>query len=161
AIGQVQGDGAASPLLDRSVTVEGVVTGNFGRHLGGWFVQDAGDGDVGTSDAIYVVADDDPGLRAGDRVRVHGRVIEHGERGRGTLTSLQATSIEVVGRGQVAPLVLDAAPADWEPLEGMHVRIDAPLTIGGQHELSRRGVLHASFGDRLYTPTELAPPGPQ
>ena len=161
AIGQVQGDGEASPLLDRSVTVEGVVTGNFGRHLGGWFVQDEGDGDAATSDAIFVVADGDPGLRAGDRVRVHGRVVEHGERGRGTLTSLQAASVEVVGRGQVAPLVLDDAPADWEPLEGMHVRIDAPLTIGGQHELSRRGVLHASFGERLYTPTELAPPGPQ
>jgi len=161
AIGQVQGEGAASPLLGRSVTVEGVVTGNFGRHLGGWFVQDEGDGDTATSDAIFVVADDDPGLRAGDRVRVHGRVIEHGERGHGTLTALQAASLEVVGRGQVAPLVLDGPPEDWEPLEGMHVRIDAPLTIGGQHELSRRGVLHASFGARLYTPTELAPPGPQ
>ena len=161
AIGQVQGDGAASPLLERSVVVEGVVTGNFGRHLGGWFVQDEGDGEAATSDAVFVVADNDPGLRAGDRVRVHGRVVEHGERGRGTLTSLQAASIEIIGRGQVAPLILDAAPDDWEPLEGMQVRIDTPLTIGGQHELSRRGVLHASFGDRLHTPTELAPPGPQ
>src|SRR5690606_12792853 len=161
AIGQVQGDGAASPLLDRSVTVEGVVTGNFGRHLGGWFVQDAGDGDAATSDAIFVVAGEDPGLRAGDKVRVHGRVVEHGERGRGTLTSLQPASIDVVGRSTVAPLVLDGPPGDWEPLEGMQVRIDAPLTIDGQHELSRRGVLHASFGDRVYSPTELAPPGPQ
>lgn len=161
AIGQVQGDGATSPLLDRTVSVEGVVTGNFGRHLGGWFVQDEGDGDAATSDALFVVAEDAPELRAGDRVRVQGRVVEHGERGRGTLTSLQANSIEVAGRGTVAPLVLDAPPTDWEPLEGMHVRIDAPLTIDGQHELPRRGVLHASFGDRLYTPTELAPPGPQ
>src|SRR5690606_17785712 len=122
AIGQVQGDGAASPLLDRSVVVEGVATGNFGRHLGGWFVQDEGDGDAATSDALFVVAEDAPELRAGDRVRVQGRVVEHGERGRGTLTSLQANSIEVAGRGTVAPLVLDAPPTDWEPLEGMHVR---------------------------------------
>src|SRR5690606_14915152 len=86
AIGAVQGSGDASPMLDRRVAIEGVVTGSFGRHLGGWFVQDAGDGDPATSDALFVVSDADPGLRAGDRVRVHGRVVEHGERGRGTLT---------------------------------------------------------------------------
>lgn len=161
AIGQVQGHGEASPLLDRTVTIEGVVTGNFGRHLGGWFVQDAGDGDTATSDAVFVVADVDPGLRAGQRVRVRGRVVEHGERARGTVTTLQAASIEPLGEGQApAPVALSAPPADWEPLEGMRVRIDTPLVIGGQHELSRRGVLHASFGERLRTPTELAPPGP-
>lgn len=161
AIGQVQGDGETSPLLDRSVAIEGVVTGNFGEHLGGWFVQDTGDGDEATSDALFVVSEAAPELRSGDRVRVKGRVVEHGERGRGTLTSLQASAIEVLGRGEVAPLVLHGPPADWERLEGMRVRIDAPLTIGGQHELSRRGVLHAGFGERLRTPTEVAPPGPE
>ncbi len=160
AIGAIQGSGDASPMLDRRVAIEGVVTGSFGRHLGGWFVQDAGDGNPATSDALFVVSDTDPGLRAGDRVRVHGRVVEHGERGRGTLTTLQASAIDIIGRGEVAPLVLDAAPDDWERHEGMRLRIDAPLTIGGQHQLARRGVLHASFGGRLSTPTELAPPGP-
>ncbi|WP_425603942.1 ExeM/NucH family extracellular endonuclease [Luteimonas kalidii] len=160
AIGTVQGDGDISPLLDREVTIEGVVTGNFGRHLGGWFVQDAGDGDPATSDGLFVVSDAKPELRAGDRVRARGRVIEHGQRTRGSLTTLEAAAIEVVGRGEVAPVVLDAPPADWERLEGMSVRIDAPLTLDGQHELARRGVLHASFGDRPFTPTEVAPPGP-
>ena len=160
AIGAVQGSGEASPMLDRTVTVEGVVTGSFGRHLGGWFVQDAGDGDPATSDGLFVVAGHDPGLRAGDRVRVRGRVVEHGDRRRGTLTSLQADAIDVTGRGEVAPLALDAAPDDWERLEGMRVRIDAPLTLVGQHQLARRGVLHASFDGRLSTPTELAAPGP-
>ncbi len=161
AIGAVQGDGKASPLLDRSVTVEGVVTGSFGRELGGWFVQDAGDGDEATSDGLFVIANDSVALRAGDRVRVRGRVIEHGEPARGTLTALQAEAIDVVGRGDVAPVVVDGAPGDWERFEGMRVRIDAPLTISGQHELARRGVLHASFEGRLFTPTELAPPGPE
>ncbi|TYT26555.1 ExeM/NucH family extracellular endonuclease [Luteimonas viscosa] len=161
AIGTVQGAGPASPLLDETVAVEGVVTGNFARGLGGWFVQDAGDGDEATSDAVFVVADEPAQLRTGDRVRVRGRVVEHGERTRGTLTTLQAEAIEVVGRGEVAPVVLAAAPDDWERYEGMRVRIDAPLTIGGQHELSRRGVLHAAFDGRLFTPTELAPPGPE
>lgn len=160
AIGTVQGRGEASPLLDRTVTVEGVVTGNFARHLGGWFVQDAGDGDPATSDGLFVVSDLDPGLRAGDRVRLRGRVVEHGARGPATLTTLQAEAIEVTGRGDVAPVVLTAPPPDWERYEGMRVRIDAPLAIGGQHQLARRGVLHASFGGRLATPTEIAAPGP-
>jgi len=159
AIGAVQGTGEASPLLDQHVTVEGVVTGNFARYLGGWFVQDGGDGDPATSDGLFVVADHAPELRAGDRVRLHGRVVEHGDRARGTLTTLQAGRIEVVGHGAVAPVVLEAPPADWERYEGMRVRIEAPLTLGGQHQLSRHGVLHASFGGRLSTPTELAPPG--
>jgi len=161
AIGAVQGDGEASPLLDRSVTVEGVVTGSFGRGLGGWFVQDAGDGDEATSDAIFVVADGPSELRRGDRVRVRGRVVEHGERARGTLTALQADTIDVVGRGEMAPVAIAGAPGNWERFEGMLVRIDAPLTVSGQHDLARRGVLHASFEGRLFTPTELAPPGPE
>src|SRR5690606_16480 len=162
AIGAVQGRGDASPLLGQEVTVEGVVTGNFARHLGGWFVQDDGDGDPATSDGLFVVSDlDEPGLRAGDRVRLQGRVVEHGDRARGTLTTLQAGRIEVTGRGEVAPLLLHAPPVDWEPYEGMRVRIAAPLTVSGQHQLSRRGVLHASFGGRLAVPTEVVPPGEQ
>lgn len=162
AIGTVQGRGDASPLLGQAVTVEGVVTGNFGRHLGGWFVQDAGDGDDATSDALFVVSDTAPDeLRSGSRVRVHGRVAEHGDRARGRLTTVQAASIELVGQAELPPpLAITAAPDDWERYEGMRVRIDAPLTIGGQHDLARRGVLHASFDGRLYTPTELAAPGP-
>ncbi len=55
--------------------------------------------------------------------------------------------------------VIDALPADWAPYEGRHVRITAPLTISGHHDLQRNGVLHASFGGRLSTPTEVALPG--
>ena len=160
AIGAVQGRGGTSPLLGQMVTVEGVVTGNFRQNLGGWFVQDAGDGDDATSDALFVTAGPQVELRAGDRVRVHGRVVEQGERG--SLTALEAERVEAVGRGdRVAPVVLASAPDDWERLEGMRVRIDAPLTVSGQHDLDRRGVLHAAFGGRLFTPTEVARPGPE
>jgi Predicted extracellular nuclease len=158
-IGAVQGRGAASPLAGETVVVEGVVTGNFRQHLGGWFLQDDGDGDDATSDAIFVLGGGDAGIRSGDRVRVRGRVTETGD-GDATLTALEAIGIEVLGRGEPpAPLVLDAPPADWERLEGMRVRISAPLTISGVHDLARRGVLVASFGGRLPTPTEVARPG--
>lgn len=159
AIGAVQGDGDASPLLGRDVVVEGVVTGNFARNLGGWFVQDEGDGNDATSDALFVLADDAVQVRSGDRVRVHGRVLEHGDDERPTLTALRATRVEALGQGSVAALSLSAPPADWERLEGMQLRIDAPLTVSGHHDLGRRGVLVASFGGRLFVPTEVAAPG--
>ena len=58
-IGTVQGSAQRSPLEGEEVMVEGVVTGNFGKHLGGWFLQDAGDGDPATSDAVFVLSDGD------------------------------------------------------------------------------------------------------
>jgi uncharacterized protein len=169
AIGAVQGRGATSPRLGEAVRVEGVVTADTGAGLGGWFVQDGGDGDPASSDAIFVTGA--PAryrgatvtLQAGDRVRVHGTVAEtaSGARAAGTLTTLEAAELQVVARGTPlpAPVEIDAPPVDWERYEGMRLRITAPLTVSGHHELARRGTLVASFGGRLRAPTEIAPPG--
>jgi len=162
-IGRIQGTGAVSAQLGREVTVEGVVTADFSVGLGGWFVQDAGDGDPLSSDALFVLS----GKRAppvpalGSRVRVTGEVIEHGRDEGRTLTALRPSGIEVLNphAAPLEPLSLHAPPEDWEALEGMLVRIDAPLTISGHHEMLARGVLIASFDGRLYAPTERAPPG--
>lgn len=162
AIGTVQGSGGRSPLEGEHVIVEGVVTGNFIRGLGGFFLQDAGDGDPVTSDAVFVeqAAESEAGIRAGDRIRVHGTVVEleAGSRN-GTLTTLQPERIEPLGQGKVEPLVLHTPPANWEALEGMQVRFETPLTISGSDQLARFGELTASFGERLWQPTEVAAPG--
>ena len=160
AIGDVQGRDVRSPREGQAVVVEGVVTGNFSTGLGGFFVQDAGDGDAKTSDALFVVhaADALPTLRTGDRVRVHGVVVEDNADNRsGTMTALRPERIEVVGRGEIARQHLKAAPQDWEALEGMWVQIDAPLTLSGTD--ARFAETTASFGGRLWNPTELAAPG--
>ena len=167
AIGQVQGDGARSPREGQTVVVEGMVTGDFRDGLGGFFLQDPGDGDAHTSDALFVVAAAGPGPAAGDaasagrRVRVEGRVVEiAGRDGTGTLTALEPDRIERIGpapREAITPVLLDAPPGDWEPLEGMRVRIHAPLTLNGLQ--ARYGETLASFGGRLWTPTEIAAPG--
>ncbi|WP_407353320.1 ExeM/NucH family extracellular endonuclease [Luteimonas sp. R10] len=159
AIGAVQGDGARSPLEGREVTVEGVVTGNFGRHLGGWFLQDAGDGDPATADGLFVLAENAFEVHRGERVRVRGRVLEHGD-GDATVTALRPLAVEPLGRGDVDAVAIAEPPDDWERYEGMQVRIEAPLTINGQHDLARRGVLVTAFDGRLFTPTEVARPGP-
>ena len=161
-IGQIQGEGARSALDGQTVTVEGVVTGVFIDGLGGFFLQDAGDGNPKTSDALFVALEDGtppPSLTAGDRVRVRGIVGERKAGGDDTLTALHAPVIQPRGTGTVAPTVLTAQPTDWEALEGMHVRIDAPLTLSGTDTLARFGELTTSFGGRLWQPSELATPG--
>ncbi|MFT3670425.1 MAG: ExeM/NucH family extracellular endonuclease [Pseudoxanthomonas sp.] len=160
-IGDVQGDGARSPLDGQTVTVEGVVTAAF-ADLGGVFMQDAGDGKATTSDALFVAFEDGtpaPLLTAGDRIRVRGIVGERKAGGDDTLTALHAPVIQSRGTGRIAPAVLTAQPADWEALEGMLVRIDAPLTLSGTDALGRFGELTTSFGGRLWQPSEVAAPG--
>jgi predicted extracellular nuclease len=108
-IGQVQGSGAVSPLLGKQVLIEGVVVrsltgdgddiaqelgetlgeGNRGRVVG-WFVQDEGDGDPATSDALFVLdrgydtslnmpAEAEFTMRMGNRVRSGDRIVVRGE----------------------------------------------------------------------------------
>jgi hypothetical protein len=160
-IGQVQGDSARSPLDGQTVTVEGIVTAAF-PDLGGFFVQDAGDGQATTSDAVFVAFEEGapvPAATAGDRVRVRGIVGERKAGGDDTLTALHAPAVQPRGKGAIAPVVLTAQPDAWERYEGMLVRIDAPLTLSGTDALGRFGELTTSFGGRLWQPSEVAAPG--
>jgi len=111
-IAQIQGDGAASPLAGQSVTVRGIVTGDFQeadsddrRNLGGFYIQDGPpDGNLETSDGIFVFDGNNPSVDVdtGDVVEVSGRVNEHfGE------TQLEAASVRVVGSGSRKPLPID------------------------------------------------------
>ena len=163
-IGAVQGEAATSPWQGREVTVEGVVSADFRAGLSGLFLQDGGDGDPLTSDAVFVRIDaaglSVPGnLAMGTRCRVTGRVVELPS-GRDSLTTIEAATLGPCRAATLpAARAIAALPADWEPLEGMRVRIDAPLTITGSHALARFGELTASFGGRQWQPSELAQPG--
>jgi predicted extracellular nuclease len=160
-IGEVQGRDSRSPLLDHQVTVRGVVVGNFAKGLQGVFVQSPeSDEDLEASDGIFVQrgAEAEPELHTGDLVEVSGTVAETGDEGR-TLTSLRDAVVKVLGKGQVQAIVLNEAPADWERYEGMLVRINA-LTVTGNDGVGAYGETRAAFGERLFQPAELAPPGP-
>jgi len=168
AIGHVQGDGARSPLEGRTVTVQGVVTADFRDGLGGFFLQDGGDGDPRTSDAVFVPIANDAsaegsGLpQVGRAYRIEGTVTELALGSHGSLlTAIVPARIEALaGRAPaVRPLTLTARPTDWEAFEGMKVRIAAPLTVTGTESLARFGELAVSFGGRLWQPSELARPG--
>ncbi len=168
SLGAVQGRAARSALEGQRVDVHGIVTGNFVSGLDGFFLQDpAGeaDDDPLTSDAVFVhwPRGSAPKVRRGDRVRVAGTVAERGT-GDDVTTSIEATEVAPMGRGAVAALVIDAAPAalaDWERYEGMWLRFSRPLTVSGNGSLLRYGELVASIGNRQWQPTERHPPGAQ
>jgi predicted extracellular nuclease len=163
-IGKVQGSGELSPMVDQEVTVRGVVTADFRSGLGGFYLQDEGDGDPATSDALYVRllegALAPPGFGVGARCEVTGTVVEAGKGAR-ALTLIQPGSVGPCKPGAQLPQpqpVL-AKPADWEPLEGMRVRIQAPMTVTATHALSQTGELLVSLDGRAWQPSELARPG--
>jgi len=154
-IGAVQGEGDTSPVEDNTVTVEGVVVGDFQDpgQLGGAFIQDPdGDGHDATSDGIFVYDPGAPALVEGDTVRVTGTVDEfHG------LTEItNVTAIGDCGDTDVpAATVLDlpADDATRERFEGMLVTIAEPVTATETYTLARYGELVVSADGRLYQPT--------
>ncbi|WIH05171.1 ExeM/NucH family extracellular endonuclease [Xanthomonas translucens pv. graminis] len=150
----------------QGVVFEGVVTARVQVGGDAYLVQDAGDGDPLTADALLVQGDADATLAPGDRVRVWGELAPRRAASLASAgtpfagRSVRAAGHTVLARAQPLPLqVLDAAPADWSALAGMRVRIDAPLTVVDTDALAKAGELGVAFGGRLWQPSEIAAPG--
>lgn len=168
-IGAIQGDGALSPVLGRSVEVEALISARFLDGLGGFFVTSEGardDSNPATSEGIFVRYEQPlPRMARHARVRIRGRVAELGE-APDTQTALIEVSelIECGKPAKLDPLLLPAAPdtlAGWEALEGQRVRIPGPLSVVGNNALLRDGSLTISFDGRDFGATELNAPGPE
>lgn len=156
-IGSVQGSGAASPVAGSTVRVEGVVTGDFQvGGFNGYYVQDAGDGDPATSDAVFVYAPAGAAVEPGDAVHVVGKVSEFNQ-----LTEITADDVAVCGTAELpaaTELTLPAAPEVYEPLEGMRVVLPQTLSILEYFEFARYGTIDVGL-DRQMTPTAVYEPG--
>ena len=172
-IHEVQGSGAASPLEGRTVTVEGVVVGDFQEgdgdpfdsDLGGFYVQEEPgdiDGDPQTSEGVFVFDGNAPDVERGDVVRVTGTIAEFN--GLTELTDVAA--VEVVGETSVpAPveilLPLEARDA-LERYEGMFVTFPQELVISEYFNFDRFGEVVLALPpdglDRLYQPTSYVEP---
>lgn len=161
SIGAVQGLGMQSPLLDRVVTVEGIVTADLVAARGGVFVQSARgeeDGDETTADGIFVVRDATaaPVLAVGQRIIVKGTVAELVGTDGDTLTALRDATVTVRGTAALPPArALLYVPAERH--EGMRMGL-TQLTFGGPFD-AERDEASVSLGDRLFQPTELTRPG--
>ena len=160
-IGKVQGNGARSAHEGKTVTIEAAVSADLREGLGGIYMQDAGDGDAGTSDGLFVQLPKDQAVQPGQWLRITGTVQElPAGKSDNRLTTLQADKVTAIAaRPAPAVTVLQDVPANWEALEGMQVRIAVPLTLAGQDGLSRYGELTAAFGGRLWQPSEVAAAG--
>ncbi len=166
AVTEIQGSGAVSPLEGRTVTIRAIVTGDFQENdadtlsnLGGFYVQGTPDGDLATSEAIFVFDGNDPAtdVSVGQTVEVQGAVNEYfGE------TQINATSVRIVGSGALLPFPLRLPAqatvansdgdliADLEHLEGMLVTLPQEMTVSEVRNLERFGTLTLSENGRLY-----------
>ncbi|TCW83096.1 endonuclease [Burkholderia sp. SRS-46] len=160
-IAEIQGLRAPSLLAGQAVSIEAVVTADFGGAdgFGGFFVQQADPqrrNQPGVSEGLFVYA---PKARAkaGDLVHVTGKVEEKYGQTQLTLSG----AIAVCANGQsVTPATL-ALPVDspdaFAAYEGMLVRLPQKLNVTDVYELGRYGSMLLSNG-RLRTPTSVVPP---
>ncbi|WP_198955044.1 ExeM/NucH family extracellular endonuclease [Kineosporia sp. R_H_3] len=164
--GAVQGSGPATPVPGTTVTVQGTVVGDYegpAPALRGFYLQDAGDGDPTTSDAVFVFNNleglSPDSVRPGQTVQVTGTAGEFQDQ-----TQVSASRIDVCADAPApAPVdvTLPATPEQLEPFEGMLVRLPQTMTVTELFQLGRFGEVLVSSGGKLVQPTARFRPGPE
>ena len=163
-IAQVQGSADVTPLLGSTVTVQGVVVGDYegaSPALRGFFLQSLeADGNPATSDAIFIFNGANTNTVAlGQVVRVTGTA---GENQGQTQISTTTANIVACGSGSVLPtdlLLPFANAADAERYEGMLVRLPQTLYVTELFQLGRFGQVVLSVDGRQAQPTNVVAPG--
>ncbi|MBD8061820.1 ExeM/NucH family extracellular endonuclease [Oceanitalea stevensii] len=165
-IAEIQGTGDATPLLDRTVTTRGVVTGVYADGgFNGAFIQTPGTGaDLEGHDAshgIFVfgggtqLASD---VEVGDHVEVTGTAGEYFG-----LTQIAAASHSVLDEpaAAVVPAQVPLPAVDErEALEGMLLAPQGDFTVTDTYHTNRFGWVGLAAGDEpLRQPTDVVRPG--
>lgn len=166
-IHDVQGNGATSPMIGQTVTVEGVVTASYQTtNLSGFFLQEEdadADADPNTSEGIFVYCGACPvAVSEGQRARVTGAVSEF--QNLTEITASTATSVVVTEAGNhlaevtPAPIALPIVgdvDAFYEAREGMLVTYTDTLLVSEYFQLARFGqiILYPGQRPRQFTET--------
>ena len=169
-IHQVQGSGAESPHVGKTVIIEGIVVGDFQDNdgdtndLNGFFVQEEDfdtDANPLTSEGIFVYDGSSPAVdvAVGDLVSVTGSVSEFD--GLTEITSF--SGVEVVSSGNPLPaasiLSLPVGSVeDFEAYEGMLVTFPQSLYISEFFNFDRFGEIVLT-SERQFQPTATYEPG--
>lgn len=173
-IHDVQGNGAASPLVGQTVVVTGVVVGDFqdgasgtNGDFNGFHIQEEdadADADPLTSEGIFIFDGNSPAVNVaiGDLVQVQGVVSEFS--GLTEITSF--TGVSVISSGN--PLPTAAALSlpvtnvnDFEPYEGMRVTFPQALVISEYFNFARFGEIVLTSRRHLTPTAEFEPGSPQ
>jgi uncharacterized protein len=164
----IQGAGVESPLKGQLVSTEGVVTHVTST---GFYLQDPlGDGNVATSDGIFVYTAAANSAVVGQKLSLTATVTEYiagasspAAQARPITELTSPSNIVVQGTGfAVPPTVVDlSALGDdgLEAYEGMLVTLQGPLMVQQNYYLGRYGQLTMAAGSRLLQPTNLHRPG--
>ena len=160
-IAMVQGTGSVSPLVSATVTVRGVVVGDFqnstATRLGGFFIQqiEAAANPL-ASRGIFVFAPNAAKVTVGDYLQLTGVVGEFGSALDSVTQIAGSVTFTVCGSGVVvAPTAVTLPVADAQTLErfeGMLVEFNQPLAVTELFELGRFGSLALSAGGRQFHP---------
>ena len=157
AIYDIQGAGHVSPFANQVVTTHGVVTA---VDTNGFYLQDAtGDGDIATSDAVFVFTTTAPTVVVGNEIDITATVQEFQPSTAGSLSITELTSVTNItvtnasvalpdavlistdGTGRAPPTeVIDDDGLTsfdpvhdgidfWESLEGMRVTLQTPRVV--------------------------------
>lgn len=165
-IADIQGTGAASPLVGKTVTTEGVVTAVYeegGKN--GFFLQAGGSGSEkhpgDASDGIFVYMNTNTDYpQRGESVRVSGQVGEHFTQTQITMASMDTLDNALEVPKAVEIETLPAGDEAREPYEGMLVRPKGPYTVTNNYTLNTYGELGLAPGERAHrTPTDVVAPG--
>jgi predicted extracellular nuclease len=159
----IQGNGIRSTEVGNTHTIEGVVVGDFqaDNQLKGFFVQEEDtdiDGDLLSSEGIFIYNPNGTDVSIGDVVRVTGEVDEFN-----TFTELKTISdVAICNHGaSVTSATISLPFADnsfLERFEGMSVNLPQTLTVSDNYELGHYGQFTLSNG-RLFNPTNMTDPG--
>ncbi len=167
-IHNVQGSGAASPVVATEVAVEGVVVGDFQNNasaddgdLNGFHLQapaSAFDADPATSEGVFIYYPAGATeVLAGDGVRVRGTVSEYN--GMTEITVSQIWKCSTGNSVSPATLALPVANLDvFEAHEGMLVSFPQALVISEYFDFDRYNEIMLTSVRHL-TPTALVEPG--
>ena len=169
-IHDVQGNGAATPIAGTTVTIEGVVVGDFQTvgtgQLRGFFLQEEdadADADPATSEGIFVFCSTCPtAVAEGDRVQATGAVSEFN--GMTQITASTAGSVVVVSSGNTVSAssidlpVVGVVNDFYESREGMKVTFVDDLTVSEYFEMARFGHISLFEGGRPEQFTETNAP---
>lgn len=167
-ISSVQGSGATTPMDGQTVTVQGVVVGDYeGASPGqrGFFIQSlVPDNDPATSEGIFVFNSANTNVVAvGQVVRVTGVAGENQGQTQITINTTNTPGALVqCGTGSVQPtdVTLPFPDAAYpERYEGMLVRLPQRLTVTEHFQLGRFGQVVLSVNGRQMQPTNVVAPG--
>jgi len=171
-IGEIQGPGAASPLVGSTVTTKGIVTAAYpSGGFKGYYLQTPGTGgpqDAAdtTSDAIFAFQSTGAlpaAVQVGKYLQVTGSVTEFFG-----MTEINVAAADVTDLGTPPAAVTATTTSGWpttdaarEPLEGMLYRPSGAFTVTNTFGTNQYGEVGLASGTKpLIQRTEVEKPGP-